>query len=57
MTRFTDTVMIKGEPVEVVIDVPAGQSVLNLQELAEAAHRSVNKEITVKGVTVRIVRR
>ena len=33
---------------------PDGTSVLNLQELAEKAWRSVNKEITIDGVTVKV---
>jgi hypothetical protein len=55
MATFKDTIMIKGNPfdraVEVTVIAPDGTSVPNLQELAEKAWRSVNKEITV-GVTV-----
>jgi hypothetical protein len=58
MPTFKDTVMIKDRPydraVEVPIIAPEGQSVLNVQELAEKAWRSVNKSITIDGVTVKI---
>lgn len=40
--------------VEAIVMVPAGVSVNNLQELAEKAYRSVNKEISINGVTVKI---
>lgn len=33
---------------------PEGVNVLNVQELAEKAWRSVNKSITIGGVTVKI---
>lgn len=52
MAVFKDTIMINGRPVDVVIDAPG--NVLNVQELAEKAWRSVNKEITIGGVTVRV---
>jgi len=56
MTVFRDTIMIRTGSVDraVVIDVPEGISVNNLQELAEKAWRSVNKEVTNGGVTVRL---
>ena len=45
------TIMIKDRPydraVEVTVTAPEGTSVLNLQELAEKARRSVNREITL----------
>jgi hypothetical protein len=48
--------MIKDRPydraVEVIVTYPEG--VLNVQELAEKAWRSIKKQITVDGVTVRV---
>jgi hypothetical protein len=40
MPRLTDTVIIDGQPVKVVIYTPGGVSVNNLQELAEMAPRT-----------------
>jgi hypothetical protein len=58
MSIFKDTIMIKDRPhdraVEVTIDAPEGVNVTNVQELAEKAWRSVNKEITVGRVTVKV---
>jgi divalent metal cation (Fe/Co/Zn/Cd) transporter len=58
MPTFKDTVMIKDRPydraVEVTVTYPDDMNVTNVQELAEKAWRSVNKEITVGKVTVRI---
>lgn len=49
--------MIRDRPhdrgVEVTVIYPAGANVLNLQELAEKAWRSVNKSITIGDVTVK----
>ena len=36
------------------VTTPEGVNVLNVQELAEKAWRSVNKEITIGRVTVKI---
>jgi divalent metal cation (Fe/Co/Zn/Cd) transporter len=58
MPTFKDTVMIKDRPfdraVEVIITAPEGVSVANVQELTERAWRSVNKTITIGGVTVKV---
>lgn len=54
MNKFTDSVLIDGRVWEVIILAPEGQSVLNVQELAEKASRSVNREITLNRVTVRV---
>jgi hypothetical protein len=54
MPRYADTVMVNGQPVDVTIDAPEGVNVTNLQELAEKAWRSVNKSITIRGVTVKV---
>ena len=54
MNRYTDTLMVDGRPVEVTVDMPEGTSCIILQELAEKAWRSVNKEITVGQVTVKV---
>lgn len=58
MPTFKDTIMIKDRPhdraVEVTVIHPEGQDVLNVQELAEKAWRSVNKSIAVGGVTVKV---
>jgi hypothetical protein len=43
-------------PSNVMIDAPEGVNVMNVQELAEKAWRSVNKEITVGRVTVKVRR-
>jgi hypothetical protein len=55
---FKDTIMIKDRPydraVEVTVTAPEGESILNLQELAEKAWRSVNKQIIIGGVTVKV---
>jgi hypothetical protein len=53
MAIFKDTMMIKDRPydraVQVTVIAPDGKNVLNLQELAERAWRSVGK--TVKAVS------
>jgi divalent metal cation (Fe/Co/Zn/Cd) transporter len=53
-----DTIMIKDRPydraVQVTVIAPDDMNVTNVQELAEKAWRSVNKEITVGGVTVKV---
>jgi hypothetical protein len=54
MPRWTDTVIIDGQPVEVVIYTTGGVSVLNLQELVERAWRDVSKQVTVNGVAVKV---
>lgn len=58
MPTFKDTVMIKDRPhdraIEVTIIAPEGVSVLNVQEMAEKAWRSVNKTVTINGVTVKV---
>lgn len=54
MNRFTDSVLIDGRVWDVIILAPEGQSVLNVQELAEKAARSVNREITLNRVTVKV---
>ncbi len=58
MATFKDTIMIKNRPhdrlVEVTVIAPDDVNVPNVQELAEKAWRSVNKEITVGKVTVRV---
>jgi divalent metal cation (Fe/Co/Zn/Cd) transporter len=58
MAIFKDTIMIKDRPydraVEVTVIYPDDMNVTNVQELAEKAWRSVNKEITIGKVTVRV---
>lgn len=54
MNKFTDTVLIDGRWWDVIILAPEGQSVLNVQEMAEKASRSVNREITLNRVTVTV---
>jgi hypothetical protein len=58
MATFKDTIMIKDRPydraVEVTVSMPDGQSCINLQELAEKAWRSVNKEIEIGGIKVKV---
>jgi divalent metal cation (Fe/Co/Zn/Cd) transporter len=53
---FKDTIMIKDRPydraVEVIVIAPDDMNVLNMQELAEKAWRSINKTITIGKVTV-----
>lgn len=51
---FKDTIMIKDRAVEVIIEAPAGQNVLNVRELAEKSWPSVNKSITINGVTMKV---
>lgn len=50
--------MIKDRPhdraVEVTVIYPEAMNVLNVQELAEKAWRSVNKTISINGVTVKV---
>jgi hypothetical protein len=53
MPTFKDAVMIEGHAVEVTVIYPDGVNVLNVQELAERAWRSVNKTITIGKVTVK----
>jgi hypothetical protein len=47
MPTFKDTIMIKDRPydraVEVILTAPDGMNVLNVQDLAEKAWRSVDK--------------
>lgn len=40
--------------VEVAVRAQEGVNVVNLQELAEKAYRSVSKEIKIKDVTVKV---
>ncbi|MGE3872305.1 MAG: hypothetical protein AB7F74_05040 [Parvibaculaceae bacterium] len=58
MATFKDTIMIKDRPydraVEVTVIAPEDVNVLNVQELAEKAWRSVNKTITMGEVTVKV---
>ncbi len=58
MPIFKDTVMINDRPydrpVEVTVTAPADMNILNLQELAEKAWRSVNKTITIGRMTVKV---
>lgn len=54
MIKFTDTLQIDGRWWDVTIFTPEGTSVLNVQELAEKAARSVNREITLGKVTVKV---
>jgi divalent metal cation (Fe/Co/Zn/Cd) transporter len=58
MAIFKDTIMIKDRPndraVEVTVIAPDDMNVLNVQELAEKAWRSVNREITIGSVTVKV---
>jgi divalent metal cation (Fe/Co/Zn/Cd) transporter len=58
MAVFKDTIMIKDQPfkraVRVTVIYPDDMNVTNVQELAEKAWRSVNKEITIGRVTVRV---
>jgi divalent metal cation (Fe/Co/Zn/Cd) transporter len=58
MAVFKDTIMIKDQPFEravrVTVIYPDDMNVTNVQELAEKAWRSVNKEITIGRVTVRV---
>lgn len=55
---FEDTITIKDRPydraVEVTVIAPDDMNVLNVQELAEKAWRSVNKTITIGQVTVKV---
>ena len=57
MTIWKDTLMIKDRPhdraVEVTVTAPDDMNVLNVQELAEKAWRSISKQVTVDGVTVK----
>ncbi len=58
MAIFKDTIMIKDRPydraVQVTVIYPDDMNVLNVQELAEKAWRSINKEITIGKVTVKV---
>jgi hypothetical protein len=54
MAQLTQTVMIENRPVKVFIDAPDGVSVTNVQELAEAAWRSVNRRVSIGGAIIRV---
>jgi divalent metal cation (Fe/Co/Zn/Cd) transporter len=58
MPTFRQVTEIKDRPwnraVKVVIIAPDDVSVLNVQELAERAWRSIGKKITIDGVTVKV---
>ena len=58
MPIFKDTVMIKDRPfdraVEVTITAPKSLEGLDVEALAQKAWRSVNKSITIDGVTVTV---
>ena len=58
MATFKDTVMIKDRPfdraVEVTITAPKGLEGLDVEALAQKAWRSINKTITIDGVTVKV---
>ncbi|MGE0239327.1 MAG: hypothetical protein AB7F09_11105 [Parvibaculaceae bacterium] len=54
MAQFTHTVTIENRPFKVIIDAPDGASITNVQELAEAAWRSVNRRATIGGATIRV---
>jgi hypothetical protein len=58
MPTFKDTIMIKDRPhdraSEVTVIAPDNMSITNVQELAEKAWRSVNREITIGKVTVKM---
>ena len=58
MATFKDTIMIWDHPyyraVEVTVVYPDDMNVTNVQELAEKAWRSMNKEITIGKVTVKV---
>jgi divalent metal cation (Fe/Co/Zn/Cd) transporter len=58
MAIFKDTIMIKDRPydraVQVTVTYPDDMNVTNVQELAQKAWRSVNKEITIGKVTVKV---
>lgn len=55
MPRFVDTLLIDGRPVEVTMDYPENaENITNVQALAEKAWRSVNKEIVIGAITVKV---
>ena len=58
MPVFKDVIIIRDTPydraVKVTVIYPEGQSVLNVQERAERAWRSVGKKITAGKVTVKV---
>ncbi|MGE0004774.1 MAG: hypothetical protein AB7S92_04215 [Parvibaculaceae bacterium] len=54
MTQFIETVTIDGRLFKVTIDAPDGVGVTDIQALAEAALRSVNRRVTIGGATVRV---
>ena len=54
MAQLTQTVMIENRPFKVIIDAPDGVSVTNVQELAEAAWRSVNRRVNIGGAIIRV---
>jgi hypothetical protein len=54
MATLKDTIMIKDHPVRVTVIYPDEMNVTNVQEMAEKAWRSVNKEIAIGKVTVRV---
>ena len=54
MNVFTDAVLIEVRTYKVTIRAPAGVSVENVQEMAEAASKAVNRQITFNRVTVTV---
>jgi divalent metal cation (Fe/Co/Zn/Cd) transporter len=58
MAVFKDIVEIKDKPwnraVEVTVIAPVNMNVVNVQELAEKAWRSITKTITIGEVTVKV---
>jgi hypothetical protein len=58
MAICKDTIMIRDRPheraVEVTVIYPEGANVLNVQEFAEKGWRSVNKQITIGNVTIKV---
>jgi hypothetical protein len=57
MAIFKDTIIVDGpfdRVVEVTVIYPEGMNITNVQELAEKAWRSVNKQISIGGVTVKV---
>jgi hypothetical protein len=58
MPIFQDAIIITDDShdyaVEVTVTLPKDGTVANVQELAEKAWRSANKEVTVDGVTVTV---
>jgi hypothetical protein len=58
MAIFKGTVTVKDRPfdraVKVVVTVPDGTPMPNLQELAQRAWRTVGRTMTIDGITVRV---